>query len=142
LPAGFSTGTYGDRLYADAGQAPGFVLQIGTHPQLSSVVEGELKRALVSDVHGDDGPAKQIQYGTEARSGARVKFMPIAVAVGELSQIAASTSGLVCAGCEFGRCDRSASPSSPSSRYERTQRCTACRDTPNRSATSVTGTPA
>src|SRR3954452_5596456 len=84
LPAGFSTGTYGDRLYADAGQAPGFVLQIGTHPQLSSVVEGELKRALVSDVHGDDGPAKQIQYGTEARSGARVKFMPIAVAVGEL----------------------------------------------------------
>src|SRR5258708_31774917 len=58
------------------------------------------------------------------------------------SQIAASTSGLVWAGWAWGRCDRSDSPARPTSRYQRAQRCTACLDTPNRSATSITGTPA
>lgn len=58
------------------------------------------------------------------------------------SQISTSTPAAVCVGDETGRLDRSARPADPSSAYQTSQRCTACRDTPNRPATSVTVGPA
>ncbi len=61
---------------------------------------------------------------------------------GRISQINASTTAGVCVGDDRGRLDRSANPARPSCSYQASQRCTACRDTPNRAATSVTGDPA
>src|SRR4051794_29762164 len=48
----------------------------------------------------------------------------------------------ICHGDDLGRFDRSARASRPPDWYRFTHRCTACRKTPNRRATSTTGTPA
>jgi hypothetical protein len=56
-------------------------------------------------------------------------------------RLSASTSAGVCPGEQCGRDERSLNPAKPCSRYHRSHRCTACRDTPSRAATSLTDDP-
>jgi hypothetical protein len=57
------------------------------------------------------------------------------------SQLAAFTSGDACNGHELSWCDRDLRPAKPSLRYRVGRWRTACRDIPNRSATSTTDIP-